>query len=166
MALPVRTDQEPPSTAYTQLFAYDGSSQLEYIGWAKSLQPTHSYVVGVNLTNIVDSSNTATVTATAHGLTTGQRVTVAGASDTDLNGTYVITVTSADAFTFTSASVTDATYTDDTLVITTTAPRTNASCWAIQKLVYSSTLQTESHWAEGTSAEVKAWDSRATYAYQ
>ena len=48
-------------------------------------------------------SATATVTtATAHGLITNNRVTISGASDSTLNGTFVITVTGASTFTYTS----------------------------------------------------------------
>ena len=48
-------------------------------------------------------SATATVTtATAHGLITGNRVTISGASESTFNGTFVITVTGASTFTYTS----------------------------------------------------------------
>ena len=48
-------------------------------------------------------SATATVTtATAHGLVTNNRVTISGASDSTLNGTFVITKTGANTFTYTS----------------------------------------------------------------
>ena len=43
-------------------------------------------------------------TATAHGLVTGNRVTISGASSSEYNGTYVITVTGANTFTYTMAS--------------------------------------------------------------
>jgi len=48
-------------------------------------------------------SATATVTtATAHGLITGNRVTISGASESTFNGTFVITRTGANTFTYTS----------------------------------------------------------------
>jgi hypothetical protein len=48
-------------------------------------------------------SATATFTGTtAHGLITGNRVTISGASDSTLNGTFVITVTGANTYTYTS----------------------------------------------------------------
>ena len=48
-------------------------------------------------------SATATVTtATAHGLITGNRVTISGASESTFNGTFVITKTGASTFTYTS----------------------------------------------------------------
>jgi hypothetical protein len=43
-------------------------------------------------------------TATAHGLVTNNRVTISGASSSEYNGTYVITVTGATTFTYTMAS--------------------------------------------------------------
>lgn len=43
-------------------------------------------------------------TASAHGLITGNRVTISGASSSEYNGTYVITVTGATTFTYTMAS--------------------------------------------------------------
>ena len=48
---------------------------------------------------------TATLTtASAHGLITGNRITVSGATPTQFNGTFVITVTGASSFTYTMAS--------------------------------------------------------------
>jgi len=55
---------------------------------------------------------TATLTtASAHGLVTGNRVTVSGATPSQFNGTYVITVTGPSTFTYTMATApaTDAT---------------------------------------------------------
>jgi len=47
----------------------------------------------------------ATVTtASAHGLVTNNRVTITGATPTEYNGTYVITATGANTFTYTMAS--------------------------------------------------------------
>jgi hypothetical protein len=48
---------------------------------------------------------TATVTtAAAHGLVTGNRVTISGATESNYNGTYVITVTGGSEFTYTMAT--------------------------------------------------------------
>ena len=48
---------------------------------------------------------TATMTtAVAHGLITGNRITVSGATPTQFNGTYVVTVTGATTLTYTMAS--------------------------------------------------------------
>jgi len=55
-------------------------------------------------------SATATVTtASAHGLATGNRVTVSGASEATFNGTFIVTVTGSNAFTYTSTGTSTAT---------------------------------------------------------
>jgi len=53
------------------------------------------------VTSITRSSSTATVTKTAHGLETGWDITIVGADQVEYNGNHVITVTSADTFTYT-----------------------------------------------------------------
>jgi hypothetical protein len=168
MPLPVTTAISPPKEAWCQLIAYSGSNP-EYVGWARSTQPvpTVALVGALGFVSITNSSTTATVAWTAHGLATGNRVVVSGASvDTDLNGSYVIIVTGADAFTFTTASVGNAAYTEATLAITTTAPRTGDPVWAIQKNVYSTNLPVQVFFAEGRSDPNLTWGSRTTYAYQ
>ena len=57
------------------------------------------------ISTITKSGTTATLTtATAHGLVTNNRVTISGATSSEYNGTYVITVTGANTFTYTMAS--------------------------------------------------------------
>jgi len=53
------------------------------------------------VTSITRSSTTATVTATAHGFTTGDQVNIRGAAETDYNGDFIVTVTDANIFTYT-----------------------------------------------------------------
>jgi hypothetical protein len=53
------------------------------------------------VTSITRASTTATVTATAHGFTTGDQVNIRGAAETDYNGDFIVTVTDADTFTYT-----------------------------------------------------------------
>jgi hypothetical protein len=55
----------------------------------------------VSVTSITRSSTTATVTATAHGFTTGDQVNIRGAVQTDYNGDFLVTVTDANTFTYT-----------------------------------------------------------------
>jgi len=116
----------PPPTAWTTLYFYDGSSNLEYVCYADPDQPTVTFgEVAVTfarsdttLTDITDSGNTSTATtAAAHYLPVGATVVVSGATvDADLNGTYtVVTVPSNVTFTFTTADVSDAAYTESTL---------------------------------------------------
>jgi hypothetical protein len=53
------------------------------------------------VTSITRASTTATVTATAHGFTTGDQVNIRGATQTDYNGDFIVTVTDANTFTYT-----------------------------------------------------------------
>ena len=119
----------------------DANANAEYIG--KALSPTsytHRFSVATcgtsycsALTNLIDGTNTGTVTAANHGLRIGNEVCVTGGTDTDLNACYYVqTVADANTFTITTASVTDATYTTG-LVITTRAPRTTDPIWTITK---------------------------------
>ncbi len=56
----------------------------------------------VKVSSITRSSTTATATtAQAHGLTTGDSVTISGATGTEYNGTFTVTVTDATHFTYT-----------------------------------------------------------------
>jgi hypothetical protein len=52
------------------------------------------------LTNVSVSSNVATATSVAHGLTTGDSITVSGASLAYVNGVKTVTVTDANTITF------------------------------------------------------------------
>jgi hypothetical protein len=53
------------------------------------------------VTSITRASTTATVTATAHGFTTGDQINIRGADQTDYNGDFLVTVTDANTFTYT-----------------------------------------------------------------
>ena len=84
---------------------YDGSV------WFKVATTTTAQTIS-SITRGGAGNLTATVTtAVAHGLATGNRITVSGAAPTQFNGTYVITVTGATTFTYTmvSAPATNAT---------------------------------------------------------
>lgn len=59
-------------------------------------------ISAVSVSSITRSGSTATVTtATAHGFQTGQYVTIAGATQTEYNGLFAVTVTSTTVFTYT-----------------------------------------------------------------
>lgn len=59
----------------------------------------------VSVSSITQSGNVATVTtASAHGFSTGDRVTVSGANQTDYNISAYVTVTSTTTFTYTVAN--------------------------------------------------------------
>jgi hypothetical protein len=74
---------------------YDGSA------WFKVATTTTAQTIS----SITRSGTTATLTTgSAHGLITGNRVTITGATANDYNGTYVITVTGATTFTYVMAT--------------------------------------------------------------
>lgn len=54
----------------------------------------------ITLTSLTQAAGTATATKVAHGLATGQWVTIAGATQVAYNGVFQITVPTADTFTF------------------------------------------------------------------
>ena len=56
------------------------------------------------VTSITRSGTVATVTCTAHGYTTGDSITIQGASPIGYNGTFTVTVTGPNAFTYTVAN--------------------------------------------------------------
>ncbi len=74
---------------------YDGTAWF-------SIAPT---ATAQTISTITNSTTTATLTtAIPHGLVTGNRVTISGASPAAYNGTYRITVTGASTFTYTMAT--------------------------------------------------------------
>jgi len=159
----------PPVTAWTVLYFYDGSDNLEFVCFARPVQPEKTFARSdASLTSIAVSTNVATATtAAAHGLQIGNKIVVSGATvDADLNGTYIIaSVPSSTTFTFATASVSDGTYTEATLQFVTTAPRTSEPIWAVSRYQYSTGKLTHSQWADGNTADDNVCDDRATLDY-
>ena len=64
---------------------------------------TGAFMLGIDKTvgGITRTSATATVTLTAHGYTTGDTINIRGATQTEYNGDYEITVTGVNTFTYT-----------------------------------------------------------------
>ena len=74
---------------------YDGTSWF-------SIAPT---ATAQTISSITNSTTTATLTTSiAHGLLTGNKVTISGATPSAYNGTYQITVTGNNTFTYTMAT--------------------------------------------------------------
>lgn len=170
-----------PRSEPTTVLDYSGTNMI-YAGYAVPNQPSCSWTRSsttsncsatrfpqpgaATLTSIVVSTNTGTATTSAaHGLLPGNLVTISGATvDAQLNGTYYIqTVGATTTFTITTASVSDATYNESTLVVSTASPRTTTPVWAIQKLSYDgSNNLIRKQWANGNSgAFTSIWDNRA-----
>ena len=77
---------------------YDGTR------WYKMASTTTAQTIST-ITRGGTGNLTATLTtATAHGLVTGNRVTITGATEANYDGTYYITVTSPTVFTYTMAT--------------------------------------------------------------
>ena len=77
---------------------YDGTR------WYKMADTTTAQTIST-ITRGGTGNLTATLTtASAHGLVTGNRVTITGATESNYNGTYYITVTSPTVFTYTMAT--------------------------------------------------------------
>lgn len=151
----------PPKEAWTSLNDYDGSGNLTYSGLARSTQAAFTFAGAT-----VSKANPGVVGYTAHGMTSGQPVLIAGASGdwAALNGARIATVTGANTFTI---GVDTSGYSgsfDGT--VSTTAPRTNATCWAISQNYFNGSSQlTRSAWCNSNPSEIYAWDSRSTYAF-
>lgn len=145
----------PPISDPTQIFSYDANSNLQYICSATAQQPSFSWTRSTStLTSIVVLSNVGTVTTSAaHGLAVGNLSTASGATvASTLNGTYYIqTVPSPTTYTITTSGVANGTYTESTLAVASTAPRSSAAIWVIEKLSYNaSNLLSMKQWASGS----------------
>jgi len=77
---------------------YDGSA------WFKVATTTTAQTISSITRGGVGNLTATLTTASPHGLITGNRVTISGATPTQFNGTYVITVTGASTFTYTMAN--------------------------------------------------------------
>jgi hypothetical protein len=121
----------------TYTFPFAGSGTSPATGTIKAsnmIQYWKALGTLLTLTTLTSSSTTATATKTAHGFTTGQSVTIAGASPSAYNGTYVITVTDVDHFTYTFAGgTTPATGTitarNNAVTVAGHSPDTNPNDW-------------------------------------
>lgn len=162
-------DQWP---AETFLIFRDGSNNQQYICTALAKQPIYDWRGAAMITSIVDSGTTATITfASAHGLSADNRIYIAGmtsAGTSGLNASFKIAVTNTTVITITTSGVTDGSYTpstDPAMVISTTAPRTNANQWQIIRQYYTTTYNDRGSYAEGDTEANKICDNRASYAF-
>lgn len=88
----------PAVNGVDPMVVYDGTV------WSRSATTSTAQTIS-SITRGGTGNLTATlVTAVAHGLVTGNTVTVAGAIPAEFNGTYRITVTNATTFTYTMAT--------------------------------------------------------------
>jgi hypothetical protein len=153
------------SSPVEELFYYDGDGALLYFCAAdpKNDRATFS-TTAAESTQPKSTVATATTTG-AHGYGVGHRIQVRGATvDTDLNGDYTIaTVPSGTTFTFATANVANATYTEAGLKFTSTAPRTNSNHWEIQRFFNTTAVLQRHIWPHADGSRSRACDSRTTY---
>jgi hypothetical protein len=155
----VRISQGPNNLDYTTKISYTGTL-VTYKGTAAKIQPTYSWLGSAGSFSITDAAAVGTVTTSAaHGLSAGAEIRISGVEvDSDLNGLYYIqTAPSPTTFTITTSGVTDATYTDLGMVMSTTAPRTTAPIWHITFYQYDGNNCTEIK----NSSFSEIWDNRA-----
>ena len=152
----------PPAEGYTIMASFDATPSLEYIGLAKSMQPPE-----VGLITAASNASPCVLTKVGHGLQTGNRVTIAGATGAwaPINGSHVVTYVSADTYSIAVDSTTFGTFVGQVVTASTTAPRLTAAIWSICRNFYDTTKLVRTAWAEGTPAENRIWNSRTTYAY-
>lgn len=163
---PVTMEQGAPLNPVTVINVFTGSN-LIYQCRTKSTQRAFDYVAASKFTNVVVAANVGTVTTSAnHGLQVGNTITLTGSATAALNGAYIIqTVPSATTFTITTSGVSNGTYTDLT-ALTTTAARSNANIWSIEKFTYDgSGNTTAAQWANGNTGQSNSCDARATLAF-
>lgn len=135
---PVNPNAGPPPIAFQKLFYYSGSN-IQYVCQTLSDRINEQPITVTAASN----ANPVSFTATAHGFdyqsgaTTLPAVKISGGTGnwTAINGVWVATPTSANAFTIAVNSTTFGALTG-TLVVTTRAPLTTANYWAVQKYVY------------------------------
>lgn len=135
---PVNVSQGPPPVGYQSLLYYTGSN-LQYVCLAASDQINEQEITVTAASN----ANPVSFTATAHGFdyqsgaTTLPAIKITGGTVnwTPINGVWVATPTSANAFTIAVNSTGFGALTG-TLTVTTRAPLTTKSYWSVQKLVY------------------------------
>jgi len=77
---------------------YDGTR------WYKMATTTTAATISTITRGGAGNLTATLTTATAHGLITGNRVSISGATEANYNGTYAITVTGASTFTYTMAT--------------------------------------------------------------
>ena len=160
-----------PNRAFQRLFYYDGSSNLQYICVALSVNPRTTLPTATAAT----LASPTVITSTGHGLdaTTNPEIRITGATATwaDINETWTATIIDANSFSvpFNASSGVSA-FGAQAWTITTAAPRTTLAQWAIQRLTYTGTSLTGSHWAKLTTGPPSAYDkvcaSKSSYGYQ
>jgi hypothetical protein len=142
LAQEVIVSDQPENRAFTKIFSYT-AGVLQYICTARSLQTQNQITV-----TTISNANPGAVTATAHGfyysasgITAKAVVFISGASGgwTGINGTHVVTPTSANAFTIDVDTTTFGAWGSQSIVMTTKAPLVTKNIWSVKSFVSDAT---------------------------
>jgi hypothetical protein len=133
----VKLSQQPENIAYTQILVYSGSA-VSYICTAQSLQPQSQIAV-----TTISNANPGSATSTGHGIFYNANGTakivafISGATGmwTPINGTHVLTPTSANAFNLDVDTSTFGAWGAQSVIITTKAPLITKAIWTVQNFV-------------------------------
>lgn len=172
----------PPPTAVQNIFDYAGGSNLVYTGYAMSDQLRETTIA----VSAASNANPVSFTSTGHGInwqalvTASPSICITGGTGSwvGVNGCWVATPTSANAFTIAVDSSGFGPLAG-TLAVTTRAPLTTKPVWSIQKIVYDAGGKVIwIGWASnpagvgsttpdtGSTSMRFVWDSRLTLGYQ
>ena len=134
----VIVSQRPEAQAYTTVLHYT-ANVLDYTCTARSLQKQSQITVST-----VSNANPGSFTATAHGIyysasgvTAKAVVFISGATGgwTGINGTFVATPTSANAFTIPVDTSSFGSFSGQSITVTTRAPLVTQAIWSVKSLV-------------------------------
>jgi hypothetical protein len=130
---PVNISQGPVSFPFQAIYGYSGTNQIWACYSPSSLSTGIRAETRVSI-SAATNANPVVFTSTAHGFNSNTRpsITITGGTGNwaAVNGTWVATVTSANAFSIPVDSTTFGAVTG-TLTYNTTAPRTNQYEWAV-----------------------------------
>ena len=141
----VIVSDRPETQAYTKIFHYT-AGLLDYSCTARSLQTQNQVTV-----TTISNANPGSVTATAHGfyysasgVTAKAVVFISGATGgwTGINGTHVVTPTSANAFNLDVDTTAFGAFAGQTITVTTRAPLITKPIWSVKSFVTDATGNT------------------------
>lgn len=164
MPAPVSQTIGPPAEAWTEVCSKDANSNLEYRGRARCRQPVSTVTV-----TTASNANPCVITATAHGLQDRNSVTISGFAGNwaAANGTHTITWVDANSFSIAVDSSAFGAFGAQAPVVTTSAPRLTAACWAIERLFYDAgNFNTRSTWADGNTADDNIFNNASSLSYR
>lgn len=134
----VIVSDQPESRAFTKVLGWSGGA-LSYICTARSLQAVSTITVST-----ISNANPGSVSATAHGfyfnasgITAKPVVYISGATSgwVAINGTHVITPTSANAFNLDVDTTSFGSFSGQVITVTTKAPLITKSVWSVKSFV-------------------------------